>query len=99
MLRELGAHVTAVSETASALDCLNAEDFDVVLSDIARGHRPDEGLTALRQINGAAPAAAVIFYVGEVDTRAGIPIGASGITNEPAELLHLVLDALERRRL
>ena len=99
MLRELGAEVTAVSQTAAAVDCLKAEGFDVVLSDIARAESPREGLDALQQIKAAAPEIAVIFYVGSLEAALGIPVGATGITNHPEELLHLILDALERRRL
>jgi CheY-like chemotaxis protein len=99
MLRELGAHVTAVTQTATALDCLGAEPFDVVLSDIARRDRRDEGLISLPQINAVAPRTAVIFYVGALDAKRGIPPGARGITDHPEELLHMALDALERRKL
>jgi len=28
-----------------------------------------------------------------------VPAGSSGITDEPEELLHLILDVLERRRM
>ena len=42
---------------------------------------------------------AVVFYVGRVDRAAGVPAGSFGITNRPDELLHLVMDALERCRL
>ena len=40
----------------------------------------------------------VIFYIGIFDPKLGIPGGAFGITNRPDELLHLVLDALERKK-
>jgi hypothetical protein len=40
----------------------------------------------------------VIFYVGRLDPGAERPAGSFGITNRPEELLHLVLDVLERTR-
>lgn len=40
----------------------------------------------------------IIFYITKVDNSAPLPIGAFGLTNRPDELLHLVLDALERIR-
>ena len=39
----------------------------------------------------------VIFYVGHVTDAA--PAGSAGITAEPDELIHLVLDQLERKRI
>jgi hypothetical protein len=40
----------------------------------------------------------VIFYVGSSDPESEPPSGAFGITADPSELLHLVLDVLERSR-
>jgi hypothetical protein len=45
-----------------------------------------------------APDTPVIFYVGSSDPQSEPPPGSFGLTTDPAELLHLVLDALERRR-
>ena len=55
-------------------------------------------MAALPALQAVAPDTPVIFYVGEVDERRGPPPGSAGITNRPDELLHLVLDVLERRR-
>lgn len=40
----------------------------------------------------------VVFYVGEVDPKKGTPVYAFGLTNRPDELVHLILDILERTR-
>jgi len=37
----------------------------------------------------------VIFYVGNLLVHAPVPDGALGITNDPEELLELVLDGVE----
>ena len=99
LLRALGVHVTAVTTTLSAVDCLQAEAFDIIISDIVRGTIRDEGVRALPELRAASPKSAILFYVGHIDASAGTPNGANGVTNRPDELLHLVLDALERRRL
>jgi hypothetical protein len=39
----------------------------------------------------------VIFYVSVINQDKPLPPGAFGLTNRPDELLHLVIDALERR--
>jgi len=38
----------------------------------------------------------VIFYIGYPDPSKGVPPHAFGITHRPDELLHLIMDALER---
>jgi hypothetical protein len=40
----------------------------------------------------------VILYVTDPDPETPRPAGSAGITHDPAELLHLVLDVLERVR-
>jgi CheY-like chemotaxis protein len=98
-LRHLGTHVTAVTRTETAIECLLAEGFDLIISDISRQGVPREGIEALPRVAAAGPGTAVVFYVGRVDHASGVPPMAFGITNRPDELLHLVMDALERRRL
>jgi hypothetical protein len=38
----------------------------------------------------------IIYYAGYVDEARPVPIGAFGITDRPDEVLHLILDVLER---
>jgi CheY-like chemotaxis protein len=99
MLDRLEMDVTTTSDTGSALELLAAEPFDLILSDIARGSRDDEGVAALPALRAVAPHTPVIFYVGRVRQQRGRPAGSDGITDQPDELLHLVLDVLERRRI
>jgi CheY-like chemotaxis protein len=98
-LRQLGAHVTAVDSTDTALSCLRSEPPDLILSDVSRAGNKCEGIEVLPRLQRASPSTAVVFYVGRSDPSAGVPAGAFGITNRPDELLHLVMDALERHRL
>jgi CheY-like chemotaxis protein len=98
MLRDFGVDVTAVRKTESALDCVEAQEFDLVVSDVSRGGIANEGLRALPSIKALAPHTRVIFYVGETRKDISTPVGAFGITNHPEEPLRLILDVLERRR-
>lgn len=97
LLRMLRAHVVLVTRTDAALDCLRAESFDLILSDISRDGVDDGGVRALPKIKAVAPATPVVFYVGYMTGSVG-PEGSAGITNDPEELLHLILDRLERLR-
>jgi hypothetical protein len=70
----------------------------LMLSDIARADDPKEGVAALLAVRSLAPSLPVVFYVGHLSSSSP-PKGAQGITDEPNELLHLMLDQLERHRL
>lgn len=98
-LEELGVSVTSAVSTEAALERLAADPFDLIISDIARGDRPDEGVRALPRLREVQPDTAVVFYIADLDPERGPPEGSAGITNRTGDLLHLVLDVLERRRL
>ncbi|TVP58694.1 MAG: response regulator [Gemmatimonadales bacterium] len=93
----LGAEVVMAESTDEALDHLRRDPFDLVLSDISRGGRDDEGIRALPQVSQAAGGAPVIFYVARVREDRPAPAGSFGIAGHPEELVHLVFDVLERR--
>lgn len=72
--------------------------YDLVLSDIKRDGDSKAGTAFLRDaLLPRHPDLPVIFYVTEYDPARPAPSGAFGITNRPDELLHLILDALERK--
>ena len=96
LFRSLGVVIVPVESTRSALACLETEPFDLVLSDIPRGGE-EGGIEGAREIRRAMPSLPIVFYVGSLTSRQ-VPEVASGITNDPNELLHLVLDRLERAR-
>jgi len=96
MFRVLGVVIVAVESTRSALDSLKGESFDLVISDIRRDN--ENGIDGANEIRAAVPMLPIVFYILDL-TRSQIPEPASGITNEPNELLHLVLDRLERTRI
>lgn len=97
-LRSLGVFVqTAVSST-EATQALDRDDFDVVLTDM---DRPPEGADAgaqlAKSIAGRTAPLPVIGYTGNVDAARDTPAHFFGLTDRPDALIHLVIDALERR--
>jgi DNA-binding NtrC family response regulator len=92
------ATCVTVETTRSAIACLQADSFDLIISDIARSSSTREGVDVLPSIRTVAPRIPILFYVGQL-TESTAPMGAQGIAAEPNELLHLVLDQLERRRI
>ncbi len=98
MFKQLNVKIKFVKTTEEALNLLEKRKFDVVLSDIARDDDKKAGLKFLKLFREKDEATPVIFYVGDLFPEKGIPPRAFGITNRPDELLHLVLDALERKK-
>jgi hypothetical protein len=92
MLQSLGPVVTLVGTNDDARRELAEGGLDVVISSLDRA-RGESGLALARQ-TGFVP---LIYYVNEHSL--GTPAGAFGLTDQVDELLHLVLDALERSRL
>lgn len=102
-LERLGADTVLARSTDEALRILAADGpgtappVQAIVSDIARGSRPDAGVRALPELARSAPGVPVIFFVADLDPDRGVPQGAAGITNRTDELLHLLVDVLERR--
>jgi CheY-like chemotaxis protein len=95
-LEAAGARVRTVETTRAAL-ALVGDGYDVIVSDVDRAGNASEGIAALPLLHEVAPDTPVVLYVGQLQAR-GVPVGAFGITNRPDELLHLVLDVVERTR-
>jgi CheY-like chemotaxis protein len=97
MFRQLQVDVDTAKSTAEALGMLRNGNYDLVLSDMSRGDDAMAGLKCFEQLRKVTTTP-VIFYVGVFDPARGVPPQAFGMTNRPDELLHLTLDALERKR-
>jgi len=98
LFRSLGVVIVSVESQRSAVASVRAESFDVVISDIQRDREAVDGIEGASEIQRAMPTLPIVFYVQNL-TSTQVPDPASGITNEPNELLHLVLDRLERARI
>ena len=94
LLKGLGATIDLAHSSKDARERLAAAIYDIVLSDIKRGERDDEGVRFLPEVSAALLEPPVIFYVTE---SKGTPEGAFGIATRPDELMHLIVDALDRR--
>ncbi|TCO80782.1 CheY-like chemotaxis protein [Plasticicumulans lactativorans] len=99
MLHRLGLFIDPVTDTDAAIRRLagGSAGYDLILSDIARGDDPTAGLSMLRRLREDGISVPLVFYAGTPAPGKGTPPGAFGVATQPAELLHLVIDALERR--
>ncbi len=98
MLENLHVEVDHAQSTEEAFERLGKFHYDLILSDIARGEDKIAGLKFLDQYKTQKQRVPVIFYVGTFLPEKGVPPYAFGITHRPDELLHLIMDALERKR-
>lgn len=96
-LGTFGVVVRTALSGEEAKRVLRGERFDLVISDISRPGESLAGIKDLPLLRLIAPDLPVIFYIMRMEPR-GVPAGAFGITARPDELLHLCMDALERRR-
>lgn len=97
VLQSLGMQVEFAKTSANAMEKLNREPFQLVISDIRRGDKATAGLELMHEMHGRQPTPPIIFYVSELNKAKGTPPGAFGITDDPNELIHLVLDVAERQ--
>jgi hypothetical protein len=98
LLRRLGMTVDTAVTSEEARHMLSRFHYDVIISDLDREGRVDEGQTFLASLIDTRLFRYTIFYVTHVDEEKPIPTGAFNITNQPDKLLHLIMDALERER-
>lgn len=96
LLEDAGAVITRALNSGEAIDKLNRENFDLVISDIKRDGDNRAGITFANTLAQRPNAPPLIFYVGTMVPPP--PPHAFGITDRPDQLLHLVLDVLARER-
>lgn len=94
LLRNFGAIVDIAHSNQDANERLRSSVYDIVLSDIARDIEDEDGKDFVPKVKNAMLSPPLIFYVGKEQP---LPEGAFGLTVRFDELLHLILDALERR--
>ncbi|MFC1719367.1 response regulator [Candidatus Poribacteria bacterium] len=98
MFRQLKVEIEIARSSEEALKILSNGRYDLVFSDMDRDGESDAGIKFLKQFREIDNTTPVVFYIDKLDPAKGTPAGAFGITNRPDELLHLTLDALERRK-
>lgn len=95
-LSEMGLRVDVAMNTREALHAVKHLLPDVIVSDIEREGQRGAGLEMLSALRALPCDIPVIFYIGKVDSDRGTPRGAFDITDRPDEVLHSILDVLER---
>lgn len=95
LLRSMRVFVHNAVSTEEALAELARDHYDLVVTDQDRGNGND-GETFAGKLRSEGDRIPIIAYVGHVDSGRGTPPVFDGITDRPDDLLHLILDTLER---
>jgi CheY-like chemotaxis protein len=100
-LQALGIHVTTSTSSHDALQQLQSNNFDVVISDMSRPEDPEAGYTLLSQQQKLRNAPPFIIYTGSSlpeHQSLALSKGAWASTSDPQELFQAVIDAIQLRR-
>jgi hypothetical protein len=96
-IESLGVSVSTTDTSAKALAMLRDGQYDVILSsDYREGHH--EGAPFAQKLVGRGYRQPLIFWVSVVELDLRSEPNVLGVTNRPHELLHYLIDALERVR-
>jgi len=96
-LQALGINFVLARSTDEALDKLNAQSFDAIISDMSRPSDPQAGYTLLRRLKEQGDTTPFIIYAGKMaydGAAEARKMGAFGSTNRPNDLFEMVLKAL-----
>lgn len=97
IIEAINGEIDQVNSSQAATECLVTERYDLIISDINREGNSKEGLQWFNsRIAAGLPQPPTIFYIMNLDLSRGVPPYAFGITRQPIELLHLVLDVVQR---
>jgi CheY-like chemotaxis protein len=99
-LESLGIEVVFAESTAEAMQKLKGNEFDVVISDMARHDDDQAGYSLLEKVRALRPGTPFILYSsshGPDQARSIVSSGAYGSTSKASELVELVVSAIGGR--
>lgn len=97
LIQALNVQLDRVFEEITVEKMMAATPYDLIISDIKRGENHKAGLEFLQKLIANTQRIPMIFYTIRYDETRGTPPFAFGVTNNPSELVHLVMDVIERK--
>jgi len=97
ILNSIGLEIDYARSSEEGYRMIEEKDYAIILSDIGRDGYSDEGLRFHKRLLDENIDIPLIFYVGFVDRSKGVPPYAFGIADLPNQLIHLVMDIMERK--
>lgn len=99
ILQESGMTVDIARSTEDALRLLARRSYDLVLSDIARGDDEQAGIRMLDDFRERDIRLPVIVHAARFNPRLGVDPMIFAYTNRVPNVIHFVIDVMERIRL
>ncbi|MDX2595919.1 response regulator [Streptomyces sp. WI03-4A] len=99
LFRATGMEVDTALSTDEALINLRRHSYDIILSDIGRTGDPQAGITLLDELDQLGIDTPVVLYTAWYDDTTGTPRRAFAVTEVPDEVVHYVIDLMERVKL
>lgn len=91
--------VDDVLSTQDALRRLNRKSYDIIISDLDRDGDPQAGIRMLRELERHGVDTPVLVYTGTFNPERGVDRRIFAATTSPVDLVHYVIDLMERARL
>ncbi|MGC3000611.1 response regulator [Streptomyces sp. G35A] len=99
LFRSAGMDVDVTTSTEEAAPLFRRRPYDVIISDIDRGGDGQAGIKMLRLLEQDKVEVPVLIYTGSFDPERGVDRRIFAATIAPVELVHYVIDLMERARL
>lgn len=96
LLRNIGLVVDLAESSEEASAALGLKSYQVIVSDRSRSGNRREGFDFHHSLLDRGIDLPFVFYVGTKERPNGVPPYAFGITDSPIELLHLIMDVVQR---
>ncbi|QSB14726.1 response regulator [Natronosporangium hydrolyticum] len=99
LFRQAKMTVDIEQSTASAMTLARSRPYDLVITDMRRDneHPADRaGITLVHELRGYGVQAPVVIFATAFDPRLGVDPAIFAYTNTADELVHLVIDIMER---
>jgi Effector-associated domain 11 len=97
LIQALNVQLDRVYDEYLVENMLLTSHYDLIISDMKRGENTKAGIDFLQKLVAKNQRLPMIFYVISFNEQRGTPPFAFGITNNPSELVHLVMDVIERK--
>ena len=99
LFRSVRMDVEQVHSTDEAIRLLRRKPYDVIISDVDRDGDPQAGIKMLRELDRYDINVPVLIHAAGFDPERGVDRRIFAATNVPVEVVHFVIDIMERARL
>ena len=97
ILKKVGFSIDIAKSSREAFQLLKEKQYDLILTDVGRDGKRTEGYEFHLKLIDEKIDIPLIFYTSFVDRSKGVPPYAFGIADLPNELLHLIVDVVQRK--